>query len=147
MDDGHKSSVKTRRTFSTGWRSNQGGPSSATNSKRAGSANGRPSPASQRAQADHRTARQVRISNLLFHLNSTILLKGIVRSLDFSRYSISTAFLPNGGKIIQVVKMLVAVVVLFTVCWSPYLIDNVLMSFELLPGARTGPMKHMRIAL
>ncbi len=43
--------------------------------------------------------------------------------------------------------MLVAVVVLFTVCWSPYLIDNVLMSFELLPGARTGPVKHMRIAL
>lgn len=43
--------------------------------------------------------------------------------------------------------MLVAVVVLFTVCWSPYLIDNVLMSFELLPAARTGPVKHMRIAL
>lgn len=43
--------------------------------------------------------------------------------------------------------MLVAVVVLFAVCWSPYLIDNVLMSFQLLPGARTGAMKHMRIAL
>lgn len=43
--------------------------------------------------------------------------------------------------------MLVAVVVLFAVCWAPYLIDNVLMSFELLPGARTGPKKHMRIAL
>lgn len=42
--------------------------------------------------------------------------------------------------------MLVAVVLLFVICWSPYLIDNVLMSFEMLPGARTGPMKHMRIA-
>lgn len=43
--------------------------------------------------------------------------------------------------------MLVAVVVLFTICWSPYLIDNVLMSFHLLPVARTGSLKHMRIAL
>ncbi|XP_046653001.1 cholecystokinin receptor type A-like isoform X1 [Daphnia pulicaria] len=60
-------------------------------------------PASQRAQADHKTARQV-------------------------------------------VKMLVAVVILFAVCWSPYLIDNVLTSFAFLPTTRTGPMKHMKMA-
>ena len=42
--------------------------------------------------------------------------------------------------------MLVAVVLLFVICWSPYLIDNVLMSFDVLPAARTGRIKHMRIA-
>ena len=43
--------------------------------------------------------------------------------------------------------MLVAVVILFAVCWSPYLIDNVLTSFAYLPTTRTGPMKHMKMAL
>jgi hypothetical protein len=43
--------------------------------------------------------------------------------------------------------MLVAVVILFAVCWSPYLIDNVLTSFAFLPTTRTGPMKHMKMAL
>nr|CAH0108948.1 unnamed protein product [Daphnia galeata] len=79
------------------------------NKRRCSSSNNGPSnyrsppPASQRAQADHKTARQV-------------------------------------------VKMLVAVVILFAVCWSPYLIDNVLTSFAFLPTTRTGPMKHMKMA-
>ena len=42
--------------------------------------------------------------------------------------------------------MLVAVVVLFAICWAPYLIDNVLTSFDMLPRSRTGAKKHMRIA-
>jgi len=46
----------------------------------------------------------------------------------------------------QVVKMLVAVVVLFAICWAPYLIDNVLTGFDVLPHARTGAKKHMRTA-
>ena len=43
--------------------------------------------------------------------------------------------------------MLLCVVLLFAICWSPYLIENVLMSFDMLPGVRTGLMKYMRIAL
>ena len=48
--------------------------------------------------------------------------------------------------VLQVVKMLVAVVVLFAICWAPYLIDNVLTGFDVLPHARTGAKKHMRTA-
>ncbi|CAD6217354.1 GSCOCG00004802001-RA-CDS [Cotesia congregata] len=46
----------------------------------------------------------------------------------------------------QVVKMLVAVVVLFAICWSPLLIDNVLTAYEYLPRVKHGPIKHMNTA-
>jgi hypothetical protein len=45
--------------------------------------------------------------------------------------------------VFQVIKMLVAVVVVFVVCWGPMLIDNVLTAWEVLPHLRTGPLKHM----
>ncbi|KAK0076159.1 hypothetical protein PV326_011022, partial [Microctonus aethiopoides] len=46
----------------------------------------------------------------------------------------------------QVVKMLVAVVVLFAICWSPILIDNVLTAYGILPKIRFGTFKHMNTA-
>ena len=46
----------------------------------------------------------------------------------------------------QVVKMLVAVVVLFAICWSPLLIDNVLTAYEILPKMKIGKFKHLNTA-
>ncbi|KAI4497972.1 hypothetical protein M0802_006796, partial [Mischocyttarus mexicanus] len=46
----------------------------------------------------------------------------------------------------QVVKMLVAVVVLFAICWGPILIDNVLTAYRVLPRQRKGIYKHMNTA-
>ncbi|XP_043664402.1 QRFP-like peptide receptor isoform X3 [Vespula pensylvanica] len=46
----------------------------------------------------------------------------------------------------QVVKMLVAVVVLFAICWGPILIDNVLTAYRILPRQRKGIYKHMNTA-
>ncbi|XP_053599069.1 QRFP-like peptide receptor [Microplitis demolitor] len=46
----------------------------------------------------------------------------------------------------QVVKMLVAVVVLFAICWSPLLIDNVLTAYDILPRIKHGSIKHMNTA-
>uniref|UniRef100_A0A1Y1LPF2 G-protein coupled receptors family 1 profile domain-containing protein n=1 Tax=Photinus pyralis TaxID=7054 RepID=A0A1Y1LPF2_PHOPY len=43
----------------------------------------------------------------------------------------------------QVVYMLVAVVVLFAICWGPLLIDNVLTAYNVLPKQRTGYLKYM----
>ncbi|KAF7995618.1 hypothetical protein HCN44_006725 [Aphidius gifuensis] len=43
----------------------------------------------------------------------------------------------------QVVKMLVAVVVLFAICWSPMLIDNVLTSYGILPRLKHDTSKHL----
>jgi hypothetical protein len=96
--------------------------------------NNRSPPASQRAQADHKTARQVSL-DLSFIIY-------IFLSIEKKKMNIQ-----NFDKNQKVVKMLVAVVILFAVCWSPYLIDNVLTSFAFLPTTRTGPMKHMKMAL
>lgn len=46
----------------------------------------------------------------------------------------------------QVIYMLVAVVVLFAICWGPLLIDNVLTAYSVLPTQRTGNLKHMATA-
>ncbi|XP_066597549.1 QRFP-like peptide receptor [Prorops nasuta] len=46
----------------------------------------------------------------------------------------------------QVVKMLVAVVVLFAICWSPLLIDNVLTAYGVIPRLRSGTSKHLNTA-
>ena len=40
--------------------------------------------------------------------------------------------------------MLVAVVVVFIVCWAPILINNVLIAFEILPELNVPPYKYMR---
>lgn len=47
---------------------------------------------------------------------------------------------------LQVIKMLVAVVVLFIVCWAPILINNLLTSFDLLDRLNYGYLKPMRTA-
>lgn len=39
--------------------------------------------------------------------------------------------------------MLVAVVVLFAICWSPMLIDNVLTSYGILPRLKHDTSKHL----
>ncbi|XP_070528737.1 QRFP-like peptide receptor isoform X2 [Cardiocondyla obscurior] len=46
----------------------------------------------------------------------------------------------------QVVKMLVAVVVLFAICWAPMLIDNVLTAYDYLPRVKGGVHKHLNTA-
>ncbi|KYM82922.1 Pyroglutamylated RFamide peptide receptor [Atta colombica] len=46
----------------------------------------------------------------------------------------------------QVVKMLVAVVVLFAICWAPMLIDNVLTAYGYLPRVKSGVHKHLNTA-
>ncbi|XP_043280555.1 QRFP-like peptide receptor [Venturia canescens] len=46
----------------------------------------------------------------------------------------------------QVVKMLVAVVVLFAVCWSPLLIDNVLTAYNIFPTMDSSTFKHLNTA-
>lgn len=42
--------------------------------------------------------------------------------------------------------MLVAVIVLFTICWSPSLIDNVLVAFGVVERLNYGYLKHLRQA-
>lgn len=46
----------------------------------------------------------------------------------------------------QVVKMLVAIIVIFVICWAPLLINNVLIAFEVLPVLHFGIYKHLREA-
>ncbi|XP_012270260.1 QRFP-like peptide receptor [Orussus abietinus] len=46
----------------------------------------------------------------------------------------------------QVVKMLVAVVVLFAICWSPMLIDNVLTAYGVIPRIKSSTFKHLNTA-
>ncbi|XP_015922792.1 QRFP-like peptide receptor [Parasteatoda tepidariorum] len=46
----------------------------------------------------------------------------------------------------QVIKMLVAVVILFIICWGPILITNVLTSFDILDRLNYGYLKPMRTA-
>ncbi|KAF3427288.1 hypothetical protein E2986_02331 [Frieseomelitta varia] len=46
----------------------------------------------------------------------------------------------------QVVKMLVAVVVLFVICWGPILVDNMLTSYGYLPRVKVGTYKHLNTA-
>lgn len=43
----------------------------------------------------------------------------------------------------QVICMLVAVVVLFIICWTPLLIDNVLTAYDILPHKRVGFYKYL----
>ena len=47
---------------------------------------------------------------------------------------------------LQVIKMLVAIIVLFTLCWGPTLVDNVLVAFEVLDKLHYGYLKHIRMA-
>ncbi|KOC68526.1 Pyroglutamylated RFamide peptide receptor [Habropoda laboriosa] len=46
----------------------------------------------------------------------------------------------------QVVKMLVAVVVLFAICWGPILVDNMLTAYGFLPRVKVGTYKHLNTA-
>ncbi|KAG6794587.1 QRFP-like peptide receptor isoform X1 [Apis mellifera caucasica] len=46
----------------------------------------------------------------------------------------------------QVVKMLVAVVVLFVICWGPILVDNMLTAYGYLPRVKVGTYKHLNTA-
>lgn len=46
----------------------------------------------------------------------------------------------------QVIYMLVTVVVLFTICWGPLLIENVLTAYGVLPKQRIEQLKHISIA-
>ena len=47
---------------------------------------------------------------------------------------------------LQVIKMLVIVIILFALCWGPTLIDNVLVSFEAVDRYHYGHLKHIRMA-
>lgn len=68
------------------------------------------------------------------------LLNGNERSADKTRSK-------EDSKIVkQVIYMLVTVVVLFIICWSPVLIENVLTAYEILPDQRVGTLKHISVA-
>ena len=47
--------------------------------------------------------------------------------------------------ILQVVVMLMVVVLLFVICWTPILVNNVLVAFEILDYLHMGRLKQMRI--
>ncbi|XP_060537437.1 gastrin/cholecystokinin type B receptor-like [Cylas formicarius] len=46
----------------------------------------------------------------------------------------------------QVIYMLVTVVTLFAICWSPLLVDNILNAYDILCPERTGALKYMSSA-
>lgn len=48
--------------------------------------------------------------------------------------------------LLQVIKMLVTVIVLFAVCWGPLLIDNVLKAFGIVEYYNYDHLKHVRQA-
>lgn len=48
--------------------------------------------------------------------------------------------------LLQVIKMLVAVVIVFIICWAPILINNILVAFAVLPELSIPPYKYMREA-
>ncbi|KAK6626703.1 hypothetical protein RUM44_009179 [Polyplax serrata] len=52
----------------------------------------------------------------------------------------------DGSSVKQVIKMLVAVVVIFVLCWGPMLIDNVLQAYGILTYIRIGWPKYMGTA-
>lgn len=45
---------------------------------------------------------------------------------------------------LQVIKMILAIIFLFVLCWGPLLIDNVLTSFKVLTELNYGPLKPIR---
>ena len=46
----------------------------------------------------------------------------------------------------QVIKMLVAIILIFVVCWAPITVNNLLVAFKILPGLHIGSLKYMREA-
>ncbi|XP_053394300.1 QRFP-like peptide receptor [Mercenaria mercenaria] len=46
----------------------------------------------------------------------------------------------------QVIKMLVAIIIIFVVCWAPITFNNLLVAFKILPGLHIGQFKYMREA-
>ena len=46
--------------------------------------------------------------------------------------------------LMQVIKMLVAIILLFALCWGPFLIDNTLVSFDLVNRYHYGYLKPLR---
>ena len=47
--------------------------------------------------------------------------------------------------LLQVVLMLIVVVILFTVCWTPILVNNVLVAFKIIDYLNMGNLKPLRI--
>ncbi|XP_060582403.1 QRFP-like peptide receptor [Ruditapes philippinarum] len=46
----------------------------------------------------------------------------------------------------QVIKMLVAIILIFVICWAPITVNNLLVAFKILPGLHIGSVKYMREA-
>ncbi|KAH3696739.1 QRFP-like peptide receptor [Dreissena polymorpha] len=46
----------------------------------------------------------------------------------------------------QVVKMLVAIILVFVICWAPITVNNLLVSFQVLPTLHIGSLKYIREA-
>lgn len=42
--------------------------------------------------------------------------------------------------------MLVAIILIFVVCWAPITVNNLLVAFKVFPGLHIGPFKYMREA-
>lgn len=56
-------------------------------------------------------------------------------------------YLTSFNLVFQVVMMLVIVVILFAVCWTPLLVNNVLVAFGYLDNLNMGFLKHIRIPI
>lgn len=52
----------------------------------------------------------------------------------------------SANKMSQVIKMLIVVVLVFVICWTPILIFNVLKAFAIIPLLNYGPMKPIKTA-
>lgn len=50
----------------------------------------------------------------------------------------------SANKMSQVIKMLIVVVIIFVLCWTPILIINVLMAFEVVPMLNYGNLKSVK---
>lgn len=68
------------------------------------------------------------------------------RAADFPM-SQSTVYIDSStNKMTQVIKMLIVVVVIFIICWTPILVINVLIAFGIIPKLNYGYMKAIKTA-
>lgn len=62
---------------------------------------------------------------------------------DSKKYKSRNGYRDDTNVVKQVICMLVTVVVLFAVCWTPMLVDNVLTAYGILPYMKFGTLKYM----
>ncbi len=48
-------------------------------------------------------------------------------------------------RLFQVINMLVIIILVFVICWTPYLVINVLQSFGVVGARLRGVLKHLKL--